>query len=88
MDFKRPMYPFWIYSEVFYQNQSHWHNWGKFSLRVAPSVSGATPRLGKVLIVLAIRSSSSSTWGRGQLKSIHSCGGTAKNCGVTEREGF
>ena len=64
MDFKRPMYPFWIHSEVLYQNQSHWHNWGKFSLGVAPSVSGATRRPGKVLIVLAICSSSSSTWGQ------------------------
>ena len=76
MDFKRPMYPFWINSEVLHQNQSHWHNWVKFSLRVAPSVSGATRRLRQVLIV------------RGQLKSIHSCGGIAKNCNVTESEDF
>ena len=48
--------------DTLHQNQSHWHNWGKFSLRVAPSVSGATRRLGKVLIVFAICSSSSSTW--------------------------
>ena len=64
LDFKRPVYPVWIYSEVLHQNQSHWHSWGKFSLRVAPSVSGATRRLGKVLIVLTICSSSSSTWGQ------------------------
>ena len=58
------MYPFWIHSEVHRQNQSHWHNWGKFSLRVAPSVSGATRGPVKVLIVLAICSSSSSTCGQ------------------------